>query len=73
LNSRFLISGLYRRRSLSIDNNAAANVIRPFVIGRKNGLFSDTPKGAARSAKFGGYRSLVCRGASMLNFKSVSN
>ena len=35
---------------LSIDNNAAENAIRPFVIGRKNGLFSDTSKGAKASA-----------------------
>jgi transposase len=35
---------------LSIDNNAAENAIRPFVIGRKNWLFSDTPKGANASA-----------------------
>ncbi|WP_308368608.1 MULTISPECIES: IS66 family transposase [unclassified Microbulbifer] len=35
---------------LSIDNNAAENAIRPFVIGRKNWLFSDTPKGAKASA-----------------------
>lgn len=35
---------------LRIDNNAAENAIRPFVIGRKNWLFSDTPKGAKASA-----------------------
>ena len=35
---------------LNIDNNPAENAIRPFVIGRKNGLFSDTPKGAKASA-----------------------
>lgn len=35
---------------LSIDNNDAENAIRPFVIGRKNWLFSDTPKGAKASA-----------------------
>ncbi|WP_444932153.1 IS66 family transposase [Microbulbifer sp. SSSA002] len=35
---------------LSIDNNAAENAIRPFVIGRKNWLFSATPKGAKASA-----------------------
>jgi hypothetical protein len=29
---------------LPIDNNAAERAIRPFVIGRKNWLFSDTPK-----------------------------
>ncbi|MDM9651211.1 transposase domain-containing protein, partial [Pseudomonas wenzhouensis] len=27
------------------------NAIRPFVIGRKNWLFSDTPKGATASAQ----------------------
>ncbi|NWB89458.1 IS66 family transposase, partial [Pseudomonas gingeri] len=30
---------------LPIDNNAAERAIKPFVIGRKNWLFSDTPKG----------------------------
>jgi len=35
---------------LSIDNNAAENAIRPFVIGRKNWLFNNTPAGAAASA-----------------------
>ncbi|MFS1525846.1 IS66 family transposase [Microbulbifer sp. 2304DJ12-6] len=29
---------------LNIDNNIAENAIRPFVIGRKNWLFSDTPE-----------------------------
>ena len=36
---------------LPIDNNAAERAIRPFVIGRKNWFFSDTPKGAAASAQ----------------------
>lgn len=36
---------------LPIDNNAAERAIRPFVIGRKNLLFSDTPKGATASAQ----------------------
>lgn len=36
---------------LPIDNNAAERAIRPFVIGRKNWLFSDTPKGAKSSAQ----------------------
>jgi transposase len=36
---------------LPIDNNAAERAIRPFVIGRKNWLFSDTPKGATASAQ----------------------
>ena len=35
---------------LPIDNNAAERAIRPFVIGRKNWLFSSTPKGATASA-----------------------
>jgi len=32
------------------DNNLAENAIRPFVIGRKNWIFSGTPKGAQASA-----------------------
>ena len=36
---------------LPFDNNAAERAIRPFVIGRKNWLFSDTPKGATASAQ----------------------
>ena len=35
---------------LSIDNNAAENAIRPFVVGRKNWLFAGTPEGAEASA-----------------------
>jgi len=35
---------------LNIDNNPTENAIRPFVIGRNNGLFSDTQKGAKASA-----------------------
>lgn len=34
------------------DNNRAENAIRPFVLGRKNWLFSDTPDGAKASAAF---------------------
>ena len=33
-----------------IDNNACENSIRPFVVGRKNWLFSDTVAGANASA-----------------------
>jgi len=36
--------------NLPIDNNRVENAIRPFVVGRKNWLFSDTPHGAAASA-----------------------
>jgi transposase len=42
---RFLKDGRY-----PIDNNACENTIRPFVIGRKNWLFSDTVGGAMASA-----------------------
>lgn len=35
---------------LCIDNNMAENSIRPFVLGRKNWLFSGTPEGAEASA-----------------------
>jgi len=35
---------------LTPDNNACENAIRPFVIGRKNWLFSQSPKGAESSA-----------------------
>lgn len=36
--------------SWPIDNNAAENAIRPFVIGRKNWLFSNSQRGARASA-----------------------
>ena len=35
---------------ISIDNNRAENAIRPFVVGRKNWLFSNTQNGARASA-----------------------
>ena len=34
----------------SLSNNAAENAIRPFIVGRKNWIFTDTLKGAAASA-----------------------
>jgi transposase len=42
---RFLLDG-----RLEISNNRAERSIKPFVIGRKNWLFSNTPKGAKASA-----------------------
>ena len=36
--------------NLNISNIKAENAIRPFVIGRKNWLFADAPKGAKASA-----------------------
>ncbi len=38
------------RGDLPIDNNRCENAIRPFVVGRRNWLFSDTPAGANASA-----------------------
>jgi transposase len=35
---------------LEIDNNAGERAIKPFVIGRKNRMFSKTSKGASSSA-----------------------
>jgi hypothetical protein len=41
----FLLDG-----RLEIDNNRAERAIKPFVIGRKNWLFANTPRGARSSA-----------------------
>ena len=38
------------RGDLPIDNNSLEGAIRPFVVGRKGWLFSDTPAGAHASA-----------------------
>lgn len=35
---------------LEIDNNAAERAVKPFIIGRKNWMFSKTSKGAESSA-----------------------
>ena len=35
---------------IAVDNNLAERAIKPFVIGRKNYLFSKSPKGAQTSA-----------------------
>jgi transposase len=43
--SAFLLDG-----RLEISNNRGERAIKPFVIGRKNFLFSNTPKGATASA-----------------------
>ena len=57
--SRFpIIGGLYYAKleryiesgNLQIDNNRAERAIKPFVIGRKNWLFSNTANGAQASA-----------------------
>jgi len=43
--TRFLDDG-----QIPLDNNLAENAIRPYVVGRKNWLFSQTPSGAHASA-----------------------
>ena len=43
--NNFLLDG-----RLEIDNNRAERSIKPFVIGRKNWLFTNTPRGAKSSA-----------------------
>lgn len=50
---------------LELDNNLAERAIKPFVIGRKNFLFSDTPRGAEASA--GIYSVVVTAKANGLN------
>ena len=35
---------------IPLDTNAVERAIRPFVIGRRNWMFADTPKGAKASA-----------------------
>lgn len=49
-NQKKYLEGYLEDGRCSISNNAAENVIRPFVIGRKNWLFSDTVNGAKASA-----------------------
>ena len=44
------LKGYLEDGHLAPDNNAAENSIRPFVVGRKNWLFSGTPAGAEASA-----------------------
>ena len=39
---------------IEVDNNLTENAIRPFVMGRKAWLFSDTPAGADASARLYG-------------------
>lgn len=50
LNQWHRLVGYIEDGNLTIDNNMAENSIRPFVVGRKNWLFSGTPEGAEASA-----------------------
>ena len=48
---------------LPIDNNITENAIRPFALGRKNWLFSQTPRGAfASSALYSVQQSIAANG-----------
>ena len=44
------LSAFLNYGDVDISNNLAENAIRPFVVGRKNWLFCDTPEGADASA-----------------------
>ena len=50
LNQEQYLQAFLKNGEVEISNNFAENAIRPFVIGRKNWLFSDTVKGAKSSA-----------------------
>ena len=50
LNQEQYLRTFLKNGEVEISNNFAENAIRPFVIGRKNWLFSDTVKGAKSSA-----------------------
>ena len=50
LNEKRYLYGFLADPGIEISNNRAENAIRPFVVGRKNWLFSNAPKGATASA-----------------------
>lgn len=50
LNQWDLLIGYCEDGKLNISNALAENAIRPFAVGRRNWLFSDTPRGAEASA-----------------------
>ena len=50
LNNLKVFGIIWKTGNCSISNSLAENCIRPFVIGRKNWLFSGSPKGAEASA-----------------------
>jgi len=50
LNQWNLLVGYCEDGRLNISNALAENDIRPFAVGRRNWLFSDTPRGARASA-----------------------
>ena len=50
INQRHKLEAFLMDGRLEIDNNRSERSIKPFVIGRKNFLFSNTPKGAKASS-----------------------
>ena len=50
LNERKYLYTFLENGDVPIDNNRAENAIRPFALGRKNWLFSNTANGARSSA-----------------------
>ena len=50
LSQRYYLENIYLDGRLELSNNRAERSIKPFVIGRKNWLFSCTPKGAEASS-----------------------
>ncbi|KJS47342.1 MAG: transposase, partial [Peptococcaceae bacterium BRH_c23] len=50
VNQKASLSAFLEDGRIELSNNRAENKIRPFVIGRKGWLFSDTTKGAKASA-----------------------
>ncbi len=51
LTNRVFLETYLNDGKCAISNNLAENSIRPFTVGRKNWLFSGSPKGAAASAR----------------------
>lgn len=50
LNQKEYLCAFLEHGEIEISNNQAENAIRPFVVGRKGWLFSDTPEGAEATA-----------------------
>ena len=49
-NEKSYLYAFLENPQIPIDNNLAERAVKPFVIGRKNWLFSTSPKGADASA-----------------------
>jgi len=50
LNQQKTLENILLDGHIELSNNRAENAIRPFIVGRKNWLFANTPKGAEASA-----------------------